>query len=124
MGSLQMSCVLTVGLCGQLLPVTYVYLPKSARAYLFPQSVKIHYFCSGPFSVDPICPQPRYFPSTLTTLTWSTTPPPTRSGSAGHNNNNNNNNDDNDNNNNNDNDNNSNNDYNSNSNSHSDKHTD
>ena len=40
------------------LPLTYFYLPKSARAYLFPQSVKIHYFCSGPISVDPICPQP------------------------------------------------------------------
>ena len=39
------------------LPLTYFYLPKSARAYLFPQSVKNHYFCSGPISVDPICPQ-------------------------------------------------------------------
>ena len=39
-------------------PLTYFYLPKSARAYLFPQFVKIHYFCSGPISVDPICPQP------------------------------------------------------------------
>ena len=37
-------------------PLTYFYLPKSARAYLFPRSVKIHYFCSGPISVDPICP--------------------------------------------------------------------
>ena len=36
------------------LPLTYLYLPKSASAYLFPQSVKI----SGPISVDPICPQP------------------------------------------------------------------
>ena len=40
------------------LPLTYFYLPRSARAYLFPQSVKSHYFCSGPISVDPICPQP------------------------------------------------------------------
>ena len=40
------------------LPVTYCYLPKRVRAYLFPQSVKIKYFCSGPISVDPICPQP------------------------------------------------------------------
>ena len=39
------------------LPLTYTYLPKSARAYLFPQSARIHYFCSGPLSVDPICPQ-------------------------------------------------------------------
>ena len=41
------------------LPLSCFYLPKSARACLFPQSVKIHYFCSGPVSVDPICPQPR-----------------------------------------------------------------
>ena len=40
------------------LPLTYLYLPESARAYLFPQSVKTHYFCSGPISFDPICPQP------------------------------------------------------------------
>ena len=40
------------------LPLSYFYLPKSAGAYLFPQSVKIHCFCSGPISVDPICPQP------------------------------------------------------------------
>ena len=30
------------------LPLTYVYLPKSARAYLVPLSVEIHYFCSCP----------------------------------------------------------------------------
>ena len=35
------------------LPLTYSYLPKSARAYLFPQSVKTRYFCGGPTSVDP-----------------------------------------------------------------------
>ena len=40
------------------LQLTYLYLPKSARAYLFPQSVKNSYLCSGPISVDPICPQP------------------------------------------------------------------
>ena len=40
------------------LPLTYFYLPKSARVYLFPKSVKIHNFCSGPISVDPICPRP------------------------------------------------------------------
>ena len=28
-------------------------------AYLVPQSVKIHSFCSDPISVDPICPQPK-----------------------------------------------------------------
>ena len=25
----------------------------------FPQSVRVHYLCSGPISADPICPQPR-----------------------------------------------------------------
>ena len=44
------------------LPLTYFYLPKSARAYLLPQPVKKHYFCRGPISVDPICPQPRSWP--------------------------------------------------------------
>ena len=44
------------------LHLAYFYLPRSARAYLFPRSVKIHYFCSGPISVDPICPQPRRIP--------------------------------------------------------------
>ena len=45
------------------LPLTYLYIPKSARAYLFPQCVKVHYlFCSGPVSVDPICPPPRLHP--------------------------------------------------------------
>ena len=41
------------------LPLTYLYLPNSARAYLFPQYVKMYYLCSGPVSVDPICPHPR-----------------------------------------------------------------
>ena len=40
-------------------PFTYVYLHKSARAYLFPPSLtKIMTFAATPFSVDPICPQP------------------------------------------------------------------
>ena len=56
MGSLRISCFLT-GTCW-LLPLTDVYLPKSARAYLFLRSVKNHYFCSGTISVDPIRPQP------------------------------------------------------------------
>ena len=38
------------------LPSAYFHLPKSARAYLSPQSVKNHYFYSGPISADPICP--------------------------------------------------------------------
>ena len=42
------------------LPLTYIYLPKSASAYLFPQSARIHYFCSGPITVDPIRPQPLF----------------------------------------------------------------
>ena len=48
------------------LPLTYFYLPKGARAYLFPQSIRIRYFCSGPIRVDPICPQPKpaYPPNT------------------------------------------------------------
>ena len=37
----------------RVLQLTYFYLSKSARAYLFQQSVKIDYFCSGPISVDP-----------------------------------------------------------------------
>ena len=44
------------GTC-RLLPLTYFYLPRSAREYRFPQSVKVQNFCSGPVSVDPICPQ-------------------------------------------------------------------
>ena len=43
----------------RVLPLTYVYLPRSARAYLFPESVKNCCFRSGPISVDPICPQPK-----------------------------------------------------------------
>ena len=30
------------------LPLIYFYLPRSARAHCFPQSVKTHYFCSDP----------------------------------------------------------------------------
>ena len=43
--SLQLSCFLTGTFW--VLPLTYFYIPKSARAYLFPQSVETHYFCSG-----------------------------------------------------------------------------
>ena len=39
------------------LPSIYFYLPKSARACLFPRLSKFHYFCSGPTSADPIFPQ-------------------------------------------------------------------
>ena len=34
-------------------PLTYFYIPKSAWAYLFSQSVKIHCFCSGPLALTP-----------------------------------------------------------------------
>ena len=59
MGSLQSSCLFYSGTFG-VLQLAYVYLPKSARAYLFHQSVKMYYFCSDPISVDyisvdPIC---------------------------------------------------------------------
>ena len=57
------TCVSTYGVTANLmffdrgtfgeLPLTYVYLPKSARAYLSLQSAKMKYFCSGPISVDP-----------------------------------------------------------------------
>ena len=57
-GSLRISCFLTGTFWA--LPLTYFYIPKSARAYVFSQSVTFRYFCSGPISVDPICPQPRF----------------------------------------------------------------
>ena len=59
-GSLQISSFVT-DLLGT--PVNLFYIPKSARAYLFPQRVKMYYFCSCPISVDPMCPQPRFTPS-------------------------------------------------------------
>ena len=34
--------------------------PKSARPYLFSPICQVHYFRSGPISVDPICPQSNY----------------------------------------------------------------
>ena len=64
-GSLQVLCFLFDRGTFWVLPLTYLYLPKSARAYLFPQSVKTHYFRSGPISVDPIFPQPSYIRTTL-----------------------------------------------------------
>ena len=56
MGSLQISCFLTGTFW--VLPLIYFYIPRSARAYPFYPTYQIHYFCSGPISVDPICPQP------------------------------------------------------------------
>ena len=52
------------------LPSTYCYLPKCARAYLFTRSVKHRYFCSGPISIDPICPQPRLYGTDDRTKFW------------------------------------------------------
>ena len=57
------------------LPLTYFYIPKGARVYLFPQSVKVRYFCSGPISVDPICPRPRR-PSRSSTPSRASRPRP------------------------------------------------
>ena len=34
-------------------PVNLLLYSQSARAYLFPQSVKNHYFCSGPLVLTP-----------------------------------------------------------------------
>ena len=51
-GSLQLSGILTETFW--VLPLTYFwYLPKSARVYLFPQSVEIRYFCSSPIKCRP-----------------------------------------------------------------------
>ena len=58
MGSLQQHQCFLIGTFG-VLPLAYFYIPEIARAYLFPQSVRTHYFCSGPISVDLICQQPR-----------------------------------------------------------------
>ena len=35
------------------LPLTYFYLPKSARAYLFPQPVKVITFAAAPLVLTP-----------------------------------------------------------------------
>ena len=39
-------------------PVNVLLYSQKCQDVPFFQSVKIHYFCSGPISVDPICPQP------------------------------------------------------------------
>ena len=41
-----------------LLLLAYFYIPKSARAYIFPQSVKIDHFRSAPSVSTPICRRP------------------------------------------------------------------
>ena len=61
MGSLQSLSCLDRGTFS-LLPLICFYLPKSDRAYLFQQSVKVRYFCSGPIRVDPISPRPSTAP--------------------------------------------------------------
>ena len=62
------------------LPLTCFYLPRVARAYLFPQPVKIHYFCSGPMSVDPTCPRPN--PAGPDSPTGSPARPPGRTSTS------------------------------------------
>ena len=52
MGSLQILCFSTEGLCWAL-PLTYFDLSNSARAHLSPQPVKIHHFRSGPITPSP-----------------------------------------------------------------------
>ena len=56
MGSLQIPWFLTGTFWS--LPLTYFCLPKSARAYRFPNPSKLITFAAAPFSVDPISPQP------------------------------------------------------------------
>ena len=52
MGSLQIPCVIDRGTFG-VLPLPCLYLPKSARAYLYPQSVEIHDFAAAPLVLTP-----------------------------------------------------------------------
>ena len=40
-------------------PINLFLSSQKCQGVPFPQSVKIPYFCSGPISVDPICPQPK-----------------------------------------------------------------
>ena len=54
MVSLQVSCFLTERLVGT--PINCVFPKMPGVPFL--QSVKIKCFCSGPISVDPICPYP------------------------------------------------------------------
>ena len=39
-------------------PVNLLLSSQKCQSVPFPRSVKTHHFCSGPISVDPICPQP------------------------------------------------------------------
>ena len=38
--------------------ITFISLKVPGHTFFPNKSVKIHDFCSGPISVDPICPQP------------------------------------------------------------------
>ena len=64
-GSLQVSCLLTEGFRGTPVNLLVYDICTSDRAHLFPQSVKLSFFCSGPISVEPICPQPSLCARTL-----------------------------------------------------------
>ena len=59
MGSLQISVCLTGTFWVLLLPLNLLLSSQKCQGVPFSQSVKFHYFCSGPISVDPICPQPK-----------------------------------------------------------------
>ena len=57
MGSLQISCFLTEGLFGYSPQPTFISPEVPGRTF-FRNLSKLFTFCSGPVSVDPICPQP------------------------------------------------------------------
>ena len=57
MDSLQSLCVLTEGLFGYSREPTLIFPQVPGRTF-FPNLSKCGYLCSGPISVDPICPQP------------------------------------------------------------------
>ena len=69
MGSLQNSYfILQRGFLGT--PVNLLLYYQKCQGVPFSQSVKAHYFCSGPISVDPICAQPNHQPADPRTLSY------------------------------------------------------
>ena len=59
-GSLQITCFLTEVPFGYQSVKIYQHLSTSVYfLWALSPSVKTHYFCSDPISVDPICPQPK-----------------------------------------------------------------
>ena len=57
--SLRISCFRQRDFLGT--PVNLLLSSQKCQGVLFPQSVNNHDFCSGPMSVDLICPQPSQF---------------------------------------------------------------